>query len=204
MNSDIIRLALDEFVEELRNPSIIEEPECESPIEEQFLWEFNKVAHDQVTVRRQVEVETYRGRFRLDFVLERLSDGKAIGVECDGKNFHSAERDSKRDAAIVGTGVVDKIYRLRGSDICWHIYELLELLGWCEPWIISDRGRVNLDARTLPASQRHQSKGDFSIFFPFAAIRTYEDPPDDPEDIVGDMEAIYPHRPILLAWTQKI
>src|SRR5690606_15290854 len=104
MDTNHIRQVIDAFVEELQNPTVDSDPECQSPIEYQFLWEINKVVHDEIAIRRQVEVETYLGCFRLDFVLERLSVGKAIGVECDGKNFHSADRDSKRDAAIVGTG----------------------------------------------------------------------------------------------------
>jgi hypothetical protein len=192
-----------ELMDASRSDRIVIE-KCDSPIEDQFLWEFRKVAHHEVAVGRQLEVKTDRGTFILDFVIEHLPDGKKMGIECDGRDFHTADRDSERDAAIIRTGVVNKIYRLRGRDIFCHVYELLDLLGWCEPWILSLRGKLNLDARTLPEVHRRQSKGRYALFFPFAAVRIYDPPDYDPEDNDPDTDYTHPRRPILLAWTQRI
>jgi hypothetical protein len=90
---------------------------CDSPIEDIFLWEFRKVAEENIQVRRQQYCRTDAGAFKLDFVLSRAQDGPKIGVECDGRDFHFEARDSQRDAAIISAHFLDKIYRLRGRDI---------------------------------------------------------------------------------------
>lgn len=171
---------------------------CDSPIENDFLWEFRKVANPNLTVTRQVEIETDIGLFRPDFVLEWPESCRKIAVECDGKEFHEAKRDARRDSAIVATGAVEKVYRLRGSDICRHPFEVIELLGLCEPWILSERGRLNLTARTLPASLRKESLRDWSVYFSALAWRDY----DLPKEIIEeDSESVYPQRPIIVEWT---
>ncbi len=47
---------------------------CDSPIEDIFLWEFYKVANDDVQLRRQHRCNTSAGAFRLDFVLSSVRD----------------------------------------------------------------------------------------------------------------------------------
>lgn len=202
MNTPIVQEVLDKLIDELSSPREIELSIPGSPIEEQFIWEFEKVVSERCSISREVEAQTPIGLFRLDFVVED-DKGRKIGVECDGKEFHNSEKDVRRDAAIVSTGIVDKIYRLRGKDICWHIYEAIELLGWCEPWILSDRGKINLDARTLPESHRIQEKGDYVVFFPHAAIRLYDRTLDGHEDEDYEDEEVYPRRPIVIVWTQR-
>ena len=201
---DIVQKALEMFGDELHNPREYDIAGIDSPIALIFLDQFRKVSHDEVRVRGEYKVQTDIGAFRIDFMLERPSSGAKIGIECDGRDFHSADRDSQRDAAIIRTGVVDKIYRLRGRDIFYHIYEVLDLLGWCEPWILSLRGKVNLEARTIPEVQRQQWKGQYRMFFPFAAIRVYDQPEYDPLDNDPDTDYTHPRSPILIAWTEEI
>ncbi len=177
---------------------------CDSPIEDQFLWAFMKVASPRVIVTRQVELETTLGKFRPDFLISRPEGGKKIVVECDGREFHEGPRDSRRDAAIVKSGAADRVYRLKGKDICWKIHELLELLGNCEPWILSERGRVNLATLTAPESNREEYLDADGAFFTGSAFRFYRPPEqedsteDDEDDDDGDP---YPHRPIGIDWT---
>lgn len=133
---------------------------CDSPIEDIFLWEFRKVANDDIQVRPQHYCKTRSGAFRLDFVLARCTGGPKIGIECDGRDFHSNEtRDSKRDAAIVAAGVVDKIYRLRGRDIYFRIHDALQLLSQREPWLLSDRGQLLLEQLSEPEARREDVCG---------------------------------------------
>lgn len=118
----------------------------DSPIEDIFLWEFRQVAGDEVIIKPQYEVETDLGRKRLDFLLLVGEDGPRVGVECDGKRFHEATQDALRDAAIVATGAAERIYRLRGRDICFRMHEALQMLSLCEPRLFSERGKINLKA----------------------------------------------------------
>ena len=78
----------------------------ESPIEFEFLWALQKVIGDPVDIQRQYKVDTPFATYRLDLRLVDSSSGRAIGIECDGKEFHSPERDSIRDKRIIQSGLV--------------------------------------------------------------------------------------------------
>jgi hypothetical protein len=186
MEDDTVYEVIQSLIQTLSTPQKYDRGECGSPIEDIFLREFNKVANDQTRVWRQHEVETEIGRFRLDFMLECSSSGAKIGVECDGRDYHSADRDSERDAAIVATQIVDKVYRLRGSDINFRIHDSLELLAWCEPRFFSDRGRINLRTLSQPEDLLEDWRGDWVMYFPFAAVRSYLRPDNPEEDMDWD------------------
>lgn len=197
---EIVRRVLDAFVEELQHPTKVDPSICESPIEDLFVDEFRKFANDQVSIRGQYEVETHIGRFRLDFVLECPACGAKIGIECDGRDFHSADRDSERDAAIVRTQVVDKVYRLRGRDIHFRIHDSLHLLAFCEPGLFSERGRINLGSLSHPEHLREDHKGEWMMHFPFAALREYLRP-SRAECIDSRPDDFGPFRPTIIVWT---
>ena len=194
---DVIRTILEEFVERIKNPPPEDRGVCESRIEEDFLWAIGKVTNDDVRVWRQRDVDTKIGRFRLDFLLERSGDGMAIGVECDGKDFHSPESDAKRDAAIVATGVVDKIYRITGHDLVFHLEDSIQMLAIMEPWIVSERGASNLVALSHPSELKEDHFGRAGIFFPYCGIRFYMRSKD------GDWYDDRPHRPTIIHWTKN-
>ena len=199
MKTELVQQVINALIEELEYPSIAE-PECESPIEEIFLREFEKVAKDDTYIRRQYKVETDAGRFRLDFVVESLSLDMAIGIECDGRDFHSAECDSHRDAAIIAADVVDKVYRLRGRDINFRIHDLLELLAFCEPGLFSKRGIINLRSLSHRQDLIEDYKGPCSVHFPFIAIREYFKP-DTSEFIDTEITDYGPFKPAVIFWT---
>lgn len=146
---------------------------CDSPIEDEFLWEFKKVASDEVRLERQFECRTAIGTFFLDFVIIHISTGRQVGIECDGKDFHSEARDCKRDAAIVAACPVDRIYRLKGKDINFRIHHTLHLLSRCELSLFSQRGLQNLAILCGPESMREDWFGPSGRHFPFIASRQY-------------------------------
>ena len=181
---------------------------CESPIEAVFLWEFRKVAAEDITVRRQQYCRTAAGAFKLDFVLSSVNGGVKIGIECDGKDFHSEERDSQRDAAIVATRVVDKIYRLRGRDIHFRIHDSLHLLSQREAWLFSERGQILLDQLSECESRREDVWGVMQPpGFPYGIMRSYlERPRNSDEGDYPDEEPegeYVPKFPTLICWTQR-
>lgn len=200
MNMQLVREVLDALIDELQNPSEIDPEICESPIEDRFEEEFLKFSKPTAILRRQFEVSTSIGRFRLDFVVE--SEGSKIGIECAGRDFHDAEKDSKRDTAIIESGAVSRIFRLRGRDINFRIHDSLALLALCEPSFFTERGSVNLDSLSHPQHLREDSKGEWGLHFPFAAVRSYF-VPDDEECIDARPEDFGPFRPTIIVWTQK-
>ena len=194
---DVIRTVLEDFFERIKNPPPEDVGVCESSIEENFYWAISKVTNDDVRVYRQHKVETQIGRFRLDFLLERSGDGMAIGVECDGKDFHSPESDAKRDAAIVSTGVVDKIYRITGHDLVFHLEDSIQMLAIMEPWIVSKRGAANLEALSHPSDLKEDRFSYSGVFFPYCRIRFYMRREDEGWD--DDR----PYRPTVIHWTKN-
>lgn len=122
---------------------VIYAPPYDSPIEDKFAHHYVKYASGDVDMNPQFEVTTLCGRFIIDFVLS-TSDGRRVGIECDGQEFHDESRDEWRDAMILGEGHVDAIYRLRGSDITYYIEDILYLMAVLEPYLFSIRATENL------------------------------------------------------------
>lgn len=80
---------------------------------------------NRVTITPQVNLLKYRA----DFVIDNLK-GQRFLVECDGRNFHDAEGDAKRDAEIE-EALGMKTFRLTGREI-WSSDGWRPMFGrWC-------------------------------------------------------------------------
>ncbi|MEN9433163.1 MAG: hypothetical protein RLZZ422_752 [Pseudomonadota bacterium] len=134
-------------------------PPYDSPIEDIFAWNMSKYISTDATMSAQVPVSTIGGNFILDFVLEHPNLNKVV-VECDGEEFHDIHKDEWRDAMILGSGYAEAIYRIRGSDINYHMNDVLFIMSHIHPEIISNRGSINLNvlatkqAKSLDISDR--------------------------------------------------
>lgn len=118
-------------------------PQFESPLEEDFAYHFAKYIEPTISLVPQFEVKTICGTFRIDFVAQ--GPAGIIGFECDGKDFHDESRDEWRDAMILGSKGIDSIYRLRGSDLYYHIDDILHIISRWNPELFSQRGLLNLE-----------------------------------------------------------
>jgi len=119
----------------------------ESPIEEELVRVLEKHLHESAIVTNQVEVPTPHGTFRLDFLVE--VNGSKVGLEADGKDFHSYDRDMFRDSIILGYSDIHAIYRFRGKEILFYLNDSLFALSTLEPQLFSKRGLTNLDTLSL-------------------------------------------------------
>ena len=134
---------------------------CDSPIEDDFLWEFQKVAQPGLTLRPQ-HLCPGRGRkeYRIDFAVFGDQDHQRIGIECDGRDYHqSSTKDAQRDVEIVESGALKKVYRIPGFAIHWHVHDVLDLLSTVEPWMFSERGRDIINARAAQEHLRTDTRG---------------------------------------------
>jgi very-short-patch-repair endonuclease len=124
--------------------SPIYEPPYDSPIEDSFAWDLVKYLRKDVEFIPQFEVRTSCGTFRVDFLCSL--NGRTIGFECDGKNYHSnKKRDEWRDALIMGTGKLNAIYRIPGKYINYDIGRAIYLLSLYEEQIFTERALINLE-----------------------------------------------------------
>src|SRR5205809_6465674 len=117
-------------------------PPYESPIEDMFAWALTKHINPDLELQKQVDVDTCVGRFRLDFLA--TSQSRKIGLECDGREYHSYDRDMFRDSIILGSSPIDAIYRFGGAAINYSLDDALYVLSTVEPFLFSQRGRTNL------------------------------------------------------------
>lgn len=151
---------------------------CDTPIEDWVFHQLHKFANDQVALRRQHEINTHAGTFRLDFLLTHRTTGRPIGIECDGRNFHSVSRDCKRDQAIMHSGCVSAIYRIRGKDCHFCGLDVLQLLAQMEPWLVTERCHEQATFYPHPTTYRDEYVGLLEGGY-HGLMRTYLDQVED-------------------------
>lgn len=116
------------------------DPPSESPIATAI--EYQLLKHDlaNTTFRREYPAPTVWANFRIDIVLS-VGD-RRIGIECDGAEFHDEFRDEFRDGLILGSGIVDTIWRLPGADIHNHVHDCLSLIALYDGFIFDERTKA--------------------------------------------------------------
>lgn len=94
-----------------------------SPLEERF-WHFAFKARNWKCVESQKKI----GRFFIDgyFV---SSAGRRVAVELDGSRYHDVLRDSKRDAIVLASGVVDEVIRIPFSSMWFYPFATFKVLS---------------------------------------------------------------------------
>ena len=73
------------------------------------------IFHPLTRLGNQYKAETPNGNFYVDFVLNYAI--RLIGIECDGKKYHSETHDFYRDALILYHTKIENIYRIKSKDI---------------------------------------------------------------------------------------
>ncbi|MEM9996492.1 MAG: hypothetical protein AAF809_02235 [Bacteroidota bacterium] len=130
-------------------------PPYESPLHDEFAWHLVKYLHEEAVVHAAAQVETPGAFFTVDFLVEApapavdpRSQGRPrrIAFEIGGARDPRTERlRLRRDATLLASGAVDALYRLRGSDLVYHLEDVLYLASRWDDHVFSERGRVNLD-----------------------------------------------------------
>lgn len=112
----------------------------ESPIEQILLNHLIKFLHPETEVIVQFPIKTISGNFRGDIALIR-GEIKVI-LECDGEEFHSAEKDDWydewRDTLILIQNKVNTIYRIKGKDIYSNIYSVIYIIYFFDPELFNE------------------------------------------------------------------
>jgi len=80
---------------------------CESPIEVSLLCAlYDCATYDISAGRLTVEAQApMPGGYRADILVTNLASGRQLDVECDGADFHDADRDRHRDADLATFGI---------------------------------------------------------------------------------------------------
>lgn len=139
------------------------DPPYEGALQDEFAWHLVKYLREDAVLRSEVEVAIPGALFAVDFVVEAPGGAggavRRVAFECGGsRGLRDHQRQARRDAALVGSGAVDVLYRLRGSDLLHHMEDVLFLVseweaaeGAASPF--SERGRINLRTLASPAAR---------------------------------------------------
>lgn len=166
------------------------EPPYGSAVQDAFAWHAPKYLDErvQITDDATLEAASWPGRavFTVDFLLtlETERGVRRVAVECGGTHtLRDHQRRLRRDAALVASGTVDALYRLRGSDLLDHMDDCLFLVAAWEraagagrhvPDLFSERGRINLTTLATPEVKNHLLRPEQA-----AALVTYVIDPED-------------------------
>ena len=120
-------------------------------------------------------MRTFCATYRLDFFL--TCENTAIGIECDGSKYHDRKKDLIRDTLILGSGIVDTIFRLNGRNIYYNLNDCLWLIAYFRPQIFSFRGITNLETLASRTTKNRES-----IMSPFVVISHKPEESDDYDD----------------------
>ena len=173
---------------------------CDSPIEDIFHLELQKHIAGTASISRQAECQTRLGRFYLDFLV--TVNRRRVAFECDGRDFHNAAKDSMRDRAILRAGHADRIFRLRGRDIYFHIYDALDLIRSRERHLFCERGHHNLERLATHPNEHRDEYLESDAGFPFGMIRWYERASED-GDADDDEQSPAHSFPTVVCWTDR-
>jgi len=118
----------------------------ESPLEAIWLEQATERLSPDVRLELQVGVHTPNGGFRIDAVLSHPRR-RSAGIELDGADWHHLDLDRLRDAAILATGSVDPILRVRGKDLFHHPDLTWWLIARRIPWAFTQRMHAVLESQ---------------------------------------------------------
>ena len=166
------------------------EPPYDGAVQDEFAWHIVKYLREDAVLQSEVELVTPGALFTVDFVVEvsGVGDGpggrsRRVAFECGGgRSLRDHQRRLRRDASLVASGVVDALYRLRGSDLLDHMDDCLYLIDQWETSapdtvdLFSDRGRINLHTLATREAKNLRLRPEQA-----AALVTYEIDPEQEE-----------------------
>lgn len=152
------------------------DPPYETPLEDELAWHLVKYLRANARLDYQAKIVTAGGTFWVDFVL--TIGQQRIGIECgllDAEADTQAERF--RDALVVGSGAVDVLYRMRGTDLFYRMEDLLYLLAQAHSDAFTPRACINLERLASPEAVAAEARPEADLLL--VAYPTFEGSPVD-------------------------
>lgn len=147
-------------------------PPYDSPIDDLFAQHFLRYAAAGISFEPKYPAHTLCGIFVVDFLIAD-GNGRRIGIECDGREFHDLSRDEWRDGMILGEEHLDAIYRFRGQDLHHAWEDVMYFLCSMEPTVFACNAPRNL--QVLSSEEVRKSMQDLHReFYSFGSPRDSE------------------------------
>jgi hypothetical protein len=153
-----------------------------NPVERDFAYLLMRHSSSEAEMSTHVAVDTICGEFRLAFVVD-IGDAK-IAFECDENGFKDDRTDEWRDAAILGAGMVDSIYRVRSQDLTDYPEDCLFLISKLEPKLFSERGLIHIDRLASAEAHRHAEYIKPDRWMHMVIYDNFRDRANDPSCII--------------------
>lgn len=129
-NNEFLVMNINLINEVLNGVHTYDHSKIESPIEEIFINHLIKFLCKDTEIIVQYPLNTISGDFRADIALKK--DDKIVLIECDGKDFHTLDKDDWydewRDTLILIQKRAHVIYRLKGKDIQRNLYKIIAMI----------------------------------------------------------------------------
>lgn len=147
----------EEKIKKLIKPSLFYDPPYERPLEDEFAWHLVKYLRPIAGLRYQVKIETPCGNQWVDFVVEtpKRRFGFEVSLLDEGDQI---EENRYRDAMVIGSGVLNVLYRFRAEDLLYRPHDALYAVTIWDRSIFSDRGHRNL--KVLASKQARDQAWD--------------------------------------------
>ncbi|HEY2533938.1 MAG TPA: hypothetical protein VGJ20_39460 [Xanthobacteraceae bacterium] len=94
----------------------------------------------------QQRLRQYRADFLLVMIDPIARRSYTFIIECDGKEYHSPERDGVRDSKIIADSRPGFVWRITGSDIVTNLASVIDRIGG----FLRDHGVATEPARDCP------------------------------------------------------
>lgn len=157
-------------------------------VDDEFAWQIDKHLRATVRKRRSWRVPTLFGDITLD--LHAQVDGLRVGFLYDGLTDAPGFAGIWQDAALVGAGAVDVVYRLRRGDLERHLEDVLYLISRADMALFSARGEINLDQLATFWAKRSRIREQLQVHYPEPRSEEDCDPSGDPDDADAVVEPI--------------
>jgi len=125
------------------------DPPYDTPLEDELAWHLVKYLNRRAALFSQVRVPTPCGVFWVDFVL--LHEGRRVALECGTmEGVEDEQQQQYRDALIMGSGMFDVLYRVRGRDLFYFMEDVVQVLAKAHPAYFTARAQINLSRLAAP------------------------------------------------------
>ena len=164
------------------------EPPYDGAVQDEFAWHVVKYLREDAALESEAEFPTNASVgpafFAVDFLITVENRGvpRRIAIEIGGgRSLRDHQRQLRRDAALIASGKVDALYRVRGSDLLDHMDDCLFVIAQWEasapgPDPFSERGRFFLDQLATKEAKALRLRPEQA-----AAMVTYEVDPERDE-----------------------
>lgn len=160
-----------------------------SPIEEALATALQGLLDHDAALIPELQLRTRLGEFRPDFIL--WTPGQITALECDGATYHPDPiRDDARDAALLESGMVDKVIRLPADLLRFRPKNAVWAVAQLHPAAFGPRGQQIADRNVSDFVRAHVGTATERLYLPYPYPARLDEEHEAPAERVGGYHAV--------------